>query len=69
MKKQLEQQYVLLKDVVIPAGTVLETAPLNRGGYGAVEAIVAMGDDATAHFNMTVSAINDAQKDLITKLK
>lgn len=64
-----EKTFVLLKDVVIPAGTVLETAPLNRGGGSAVEAIVAMGDDSTAYFNMTITAINDAPKDLITEVK
>ena len=60
-------KYVLLKDVIIPAGTILDVAPLNRGGYRNREAIVAMGKDSTAYFNISLLAIEDAPKDLITR--
>ena len=67
MKKKTE--FVLLQDVIIPAGTVLSTAPLNRGGLSSVEAIIGMGKDSTAYFNMSISAIEDAPKELITRIK
>lgn len=66
MKKQI---YVLLKDVVIPAGTVLDRCPLQRGGEKSVEAIIAMGKDASAYFNMGKLAIQDMPADLIAEIK
>lgn len=64
-----ERQYVLLKDVVIPAGTVLSCAPSQRGGAEAVEAVVAMGKDAIAWFHMRLGDIRDAPADLIAELR
>ena len=59
-------KFVLLQNVVIPAGTVLDGAPTNRGGNAAVEAVVAMGKDSTAYLHMSVAAVKDAPEDLIT---
>ena len=67
--KKTETKFVLLKDVIIPAGTVLDSAPTNRGGELAVEAIIGMGKDSTAYFHMSVLAIEDAPKDLIALLQ
>lgn len=64
-----EIKYVLLKDVVIKAGTVLDRACNERGGEYNVEAFVEMGKDSNAVFNMSIGAIEDAPEDLITKLK
>lgn len=66
MKKS--KKFVLLKKIVIPAGTVLDTAPLNRGGKHAVETIIGMGKDSTAYFHMSLGAIEDAPE-YITELK
>lgn len=64
-----EKRFVLLNDVVIPAGTVLDRAPNERGGDARVEAVIGIGKDATAYFNMGVLAIEDAPDDLITEVK
>jgi hypothetical protein len=60
-------EYVLMQDVVIPAGTVLSRAVDQRGGVNSVEAPVAMGSDSHAWFNMTVAFIGDAPVDLIAQ--
>jgi hypothetical protein len=62
-----DRQFVLLQDVVIPAGTVLKRAPNERGGDDAVECVVEMGKDSTAYLNMQVAAIADAPADLIAE--
>lgn len=59
------KNFVLLQDVVIPAGTVLSQAADQRGGKASVEAVVGMGKDSCAWFNMPVAAIEDAPVDLI----
>lgn len=63
------KKFVLLKAVTIPAGTILDRAPNNRGGFNSVEAIIGMGDDSTAYFNMSLGAIEDMPEDLITEVK
>lgn len=47
-------RYRTTKDIVIPAGTVLEQAPNNRGGSTYVEAIVGHGADFTSHLVVQV---------------
>jgi len=69
MKKIQTKEYVLLKDVVIQAGTKLDTAPENRGGKFNIESVVAMGEDSIAHFNISINAIEDMPVDLITEIK
>jgi hypothetical protein len=62
-------EFVLLQDLVIPAGTKLSRASNERGGQGSVEAVVAMGKDSFAWLNMSVGAVKDAPADLITTAK
>lgn len=64
-----EKKFVLLKDVVIPAGTVLERACNEHWWFAYVECTVWMGTDATADFLVNVSGIEDMPKDLITEIK
>jgi len=63
------QDYVLLKDVVIPAGTVLSRAANERGGEYAIECFAEMGKDSTATFVLSTATIADIPSDLITKTK
>jgi hypothetical protein len=62
-------EFILLRDLVVPAGTKLSGASNERGGQGSVEAIVAMGKDSFAWLNMPVSAVKDAPPDLITAVE
>jgi hypothetical protein len=64
-----DKRFVLLKDVVIPAGTILSRASNERGGAERVEATVEMGRDATAWLNMAVAAIPDAPDELIAEAR
>lgn len=64
----MSKKYKLLKDVVIKKGTILDTAPKQRGGRYSVEAIVAMGKDSTAYFNMSLLAIEDMPVTLIREV-
>ena len=65
----MKQEFVLLKNIIIPAGTVLSRACEERGGASNVEAVIGMGKDSTANFNMSLMAIDDMPEDLITKVK
>ena len=60
MPKTPDPRLVLLQDVVIPAGTVLSRAADQRGGMGAVEAVVAIGKDSSAWLVMPADADKDA---------
>jgi hypothetical protein len=62
-------KFVLLKNIIIPAGTILDIVPINRGGESYVECVVDMGKDSTAYFGCSLSAIEDMPEDLITILK
>jgi len=64
-----ENKFVLLKDVTIKAGAILDRAPNERGGDSHVECVVEMGKDGTAYFNMSLLAIEDMPKDLITRVR
>jgi len=57
-----DRRFVLLRDVVIPAGTVLERAANERGGTSAVECVVALGPDSHGYF-VIAAADGDAAKD------
>lgn len=46
--------YRTTRDIIIPAGTVLEQAPINRPGY--VEAVVGHGADFTSHLVVQIHA-------------
>jgi hypothetical protein len=59
-------EFVLLQDIVIPAGTVLSRAADQRGGPGSVEAVIGLGKDSHAWFNMAVACIQDVPADLIS---
>jgi len=64
-----EKKYVLLQDIVIPKGTILQTSPNNRGGKNNFETDIAMGDDSTAIFMASILAIEDMPDSLITEIK
>ena len=57
-----DRRFVLLRDVVIPAGTVLERAANERGGTSAVECVVALGPDSHGYF-VIAAADGDAARD------
>ena len=59
-----DRRFVLLRDVVIPAGTVLERAANERGGTLAVECVVALGSDSHGYF-VIADADGDAAKDAL----
>ena len=63
-----EIKYVLLKDLIIPTGTVLESMPENKGGKYRKGFIVAIGKDFTGDFSVTEAGIADAEG-YITELK
>lgn len=64
----MDKGYVLLRDVVVPAGTVLRRAANQRGGTSCVEAPVEMGPDASAWLVFAVSMVPDAPADLIEEI-
>lgn len=49
-------KYVLTKDIIIPAGTVLARAANERGGSGYVEAVVGHGRDFASRLVVQVHA-------------
>jgi len=46
------RRFRLTREIVVPAGTELFAAPLERGGVDRLEGVVALGKDATAYLNL-----------------
>lgn len=55
------KEYVLVQDIIIPAGTKLDRMPENKGGIHRVGTIVGIGKNFAADFSVTVSCIEDAE--------
>lgn len=55
-----EKDFVLIEDIIIPKGTILTTAPTNRGGEHYRECVVGIGNDFTGTFSVTKEGIEDA---------
>jgi hypothetical protein len=51
------RRFRLTRDVVVPAGAELSAAPLERGGMERIEAIVGLGNDATAYLNVPLYVV------------
>jgi hypothetical protein len=67
-KSESTPRFVLLQDLVIPAGTVLSGAADQRGGPEAVEAVVGVGRDSHAWLVMSLGAVDDAPGDHVAPL-
>jgi len=50
--KKPDRVFTSTQDIVIPAGTRFTRAPLERGGTQQIEAVVGLGDHATAYLNL-----------------
>lgn len=60
------EEFVLTRDLVVPAGTVLSRTPDRRAfAGGSVEACVAVGRDSHAWLVMGVGCVEDAPPGLI----
>lgn len=62
-------KFVLLKDVIIPRGSVFDTTSDQKWWNSYVETLVEMGKDATWYFILHKGSIEDMPTDLITTLK
>lgn len=67
--KQKTKRYVLTQDLIIPAGTVLDTAPENKGGTYRRHCFVAVGKDFTGDFSCTEAGIAEDSNGIIVELK
>lgn len=61
MAKKTEPRLVLLRDIVIPAGTVLDRAADERGGWASVECVVGLGKDACGYLVVPADIDRDAE--------
>jgi hypothetical protein len=55
------KRYKLLRDVVIPAGTILDRAPRRMVDSLYIDCVVGLGKDATASLSLPESVVRDAE--------
>lgn len=59
-------KYVLTQDLTIPAGTVLDVAPNNKGGTAIRTCVVGVGNNFTGDFSVTLCGIEDSNGIIVT---
>ena len=63
------KKYVLTQDLIIPAGTVLDVAPTNKGGNCYRHCYVGIGKDFSGDFICTEDGIESDSDGIIVELK